>query len=92
MGRGRRRAQGTLIAALGLVALTGFGVALAGCVPDDVSPSTSATESPSPVFATDDEALAAAEAAYTAYLSASDAMLASGGTNTSAMASVESAA
>jgi hypothetical protein len=55
-----------------LVLATAVMLALAGCVPSD-SPATSApSASPTPVFASDAEALAAAEAAYAAYLKVSD--------------------
>jgi len=54
---------------------------MAGCVPpsDDVTPSPQ--PSSSPVFASDEEALAAAEAAYGEYLAVSDAIAADGGAN-----------
>jgi hypothetical protein len=62
-----------------LVLATAVMLALAGCVPSD-SPATSApSASPTPVFASDAEALAAAEAAYAAYLKVSDQILAGGG-------------
>jgi len=47
-------------------------LALAGCVPVDSHPSSSPTGSATPVFASDAEALAAAEKAYLAYLKVSD--------------------
>lgn len=61
--------------------LTGLLVALTlvACVPDDepVRPDPSPTESP--IFASDEEALAAAEAAYGAYLNVSNEILNQGG-------------
>jgi hypothetical protein len=47
-------------------------LALAGCVPADPHPSASPSASATPVFASDAEALAAAEKAYAAYLKVSD--------------------
>jgi len=47
-------------------------LALAGCVPTDGHPSPSLSASATPVFASDAEALAAAEKAYAAYLKVSD--------------------
>ncbi|WP_157981708.1 hypothetical protein [Protaetiibacter intestinalis] len=51
---------------------------LVGCVPSD-PPVTPPPTSADPVFASDEEALAAAEEAYRAYISAVDDILASGG-------------
>jgi hypothetical protein len=50
-------------------------LALAGCVPVDSQPSASPSASATPVFASDAEALAAAEKAYAAYESAVDESL-----------------
>jgi len=47
-------------------------LALAGCVPVDSKPSATPSASATPVFASDAEALAAAEKAYAAYLKVSD--------------------
>jgi len=52
---------------------------LAGCVPVDSKPSTSPSASATPVFASDAEALAAAEKAYAAYLKVSEAITGDGG-------------
>ncbi|WP_129586662.1 hypothetical protein [Microterricola viridarii] len=54
---------------------------LTGCVnaPLPVPSPTETPDAAAPLFATDEEALAAAEAAYAAYLAASDEILASGG-------------
>jgi hypothetical protein len=52
---------------------------LAGCVPTSPSPSPTPEASSTPVFASEEEALAAAEEAYAAYQAASDAVGASGG-------------
>ena len=60
--------------------LAGAALVLAGCVPSGphaTSPSPSATS----IFASDEEALAAAEKAYAAYLQVSDQILADGGNN-----------
>jgi len=54
-------------------------LALAGCVPVDSKPSTSPSASATPVFASDAEALAAAEKAYAAYLKVSDQIANDGG-------------
>ena len=56
-------------------------LALAGCVPTPTpTPSTSAATD-APVFASDEEALAAATEAYAAYLKVSDAVGSEGGSN-----------
>ena len=61
-------------------------LALTGCVPDDepvvVDPSPSAT----PIFESEEEALAAAEAAYGEYLAVSDLISASGGDDVEGLA------
>lgn len=64
------------VASLGLALLL-----LSGCLPQ--SPTVMPTPQPSstPVFASDEEALAAAEAAYAEYLRVSDAITADGGAN-----------
>jgi hypothetical protein len=54
-------------------------VALAGCVPTGGHPSESPSATASPVFASDAEALAAAEKAYAAYLKVSDQIFIDGG-------------
>ena len=53
--------------------------ALAGCVPSDSQPSAAPSPSATPVFASDAEALAAAEKAYAAYLKVSDEIANDGG-------------
>ena len=64
--------------------------ALAGCVSAPTpTPSTSAATD-APVFASDEEALAAATEAYSAYLAAIDTVLAQGGGDTSKLADVAS--
>lgn len=63
-------------------------LALSGCVPtaepDPIPPTPTVT----PVFATEEEALAAAEAAYREYLAVSDAILADGGRDRARLQSV----
>lgn len=54
-------------------------LALAGCVPADLHGSPSPHASATPVFASDAEALAAAEKAYAAYLKVSDEIANDGG-------------
>jgi len=63
-------------------------LALAGCVPSDPHPSTSPSASATPVFASDAEALAAAEKAYAAYLKVSDQVANDGGKNPERLKSV----
>lgn len=60
----------------GLVALT-----LTGCQTDDPIVVPQPEPSSTPLFASEEEALAAAEEAYAGYLAASDAVLADGGAN-----------
>ena len=52
---------------------------LSGCGDPTTTPSPPPSPSSTPVFASDEEALAAAEQAYAAYLAVSDAILADGG-------------
>ena len=56
-------------------------LALTGCVPTNAHPSGSPSASATPVFASDAEALAAAEKAYAAYLKVSDEIANDGGKN-----------
>ena len=53
-------------------------LAATGCAPDPAAPHTPAPTS-TPLFASDEEALAAAEEAYAAYLAVADQILADGG-------------
>ena len=55
------------------------GLSLGGCAPDAPAPKPTASPSATPLFATDEEALAAAEEAYAAYLRVSDTITAEGG-------------
>ena len=55
------------------------GLSLGGCAPDAPAPKPTASPSATPLFATDEEALAAAEEAYAAYQAMSDAILMDGG-------------
>lgn len=64
-------------AALGVTALLALAM-LSGCVPAATHTSTPTPEA-TPLFATDDEALAAATKAYAAYLKMSDTILSDGG-------------
>jgi hypothetical protein len=64
------------IAGLGLVVLL-----LSGCLPQPHTANPRPQPSSTPVFASDEDALAAAEAAYAEYLRVSDAITADGGGN-----------
>lgn len=66
-----RRAWGAAAIALGLAVACG----LSGCVADTPKPVASTTPTVAPVFASEEEALAAATEAYAAYLEVSDAIL-----------------
>lgn len=57
---------------LTILTLTGTTLALVGCLPDTPAPSPPAPTSSAPLFATDEEALAAAEEVYREYLAATD--------------------
>jgi hypothetical protein len=61
---------------------------LAGCVPSATPVIPTATPTATPVFASEAEALAAAEAAYKAYLKVSDEILKDGGKNPERLLSV----
>jgi hypothetical protein len=58
-------------------------LALAGCVPSDSHASAAPSASATPLFASDAEALAAAEKAYAAYLRVSAEITADGGSDSS---------
>lgn len=61
--------------------VTALVLLLSGCVGSPPPNAATPTPSVTPVFATEEEALAAAEAAYTRYLEVSDAIGADGGAN-----------
>lgn len=62
------------VATLALAALL-----LSGCVPEEAPPTAAPTPSSTPVFASEEDALAAAEAAYAEFQDTSDSILAEGG-------------
>ena len=62
-----------------LLVILALSLALTGCVPDDDPIVVDPEPSASPIFESDEEALAAAEEAYGAYLSISDQVLNDGG-------------
>jgi hypothetical protein len=73
--------------------LAGIGVALllvgsAGCIGPEPAEPLKRGRGGAPVFASDEEALAAAEAAYAAYLAVSDAIFNEGGTQAERLAAV----
>jgi len=65
---------------------------LTGCVPPSGHPSMSPSASSTPVFASDAEALAAAEKAYAAYVRISDQILIDGGAHPERLQPITSAA
>ena len=69
-----RMRTSALLAAAGLLVIT-----LTGCQTDDPPIVPQPEPSTTPLFASEEEALAAAEEAYAGYLAASDAVLAGGG-------------
>ncbi|NUT58868.1 MAG: hypothetical protein HOQ00_08525 [Agromyces sp.] len=65
-----------------VVVATGLALALAGCVGAPApTPTPTSAATPEPIFASDEEALAAAEAAYAKYNAASAIVTAEGGMN-----------
>lgn len=72
--RGRMRVLLALIVATALLAVT-------GCVPDEPMPTLPPTPTAEPVFESEEEALAAAEEAYAAYVDMSNRIAADGGMN-----------
>src|SRR4051812_14875779 len=72
----RRSSPTSPIAAL---LIAGLGLALAGCVPSEPPVTSPPTSDAQPVFASDEEALAAAEEAYGAYIAMVDEILRNGG-------------
>lgn len=71
--------EGMRIMAIGVLVLGALG--LVGCVPEDRPPTSLPTPSGEPVFESEEEALAAAEDAYAAYLEMSDLIASEGGAN-----------
>lgn len=67
-----------------------FLIAVTGCEGAAPHVTVGSTPSSTPVFASDEEALAAAEAAYGAYLEVSDAIFAEGGANPERLGEVAS--
>ena len=77
----RRTPEGTRRAAIVLAALA-VVLSLSGCFADEEpAPTTPPVPTATPVFATEEEALAAAEEAYANYLRVTDAIFADGGSN-----------
>ena len=76
-----------LLLAAGAVAIL---VAVSGCDAADPRVTPAPTPSATPVFASDEEALAAAEVAYAAYLAVSDAIFAEGGADPERLSGVAS--
>ena len=76
------------LAAVALV--VAIGLTASGCATDDPAPKPSTSTSAAPLFASDEEALAAAEEAYAAYLAVSDTITADGGANVGRIDSVVS--
>ncbi|MFC6355069.1 hypothetical protein [Luethyella okanaganae] len=74
----RLMSRGITAALVGVVLLV---MGVAGCVKTPVQPPVSTTDAPAPVFASDEEALAAAEEAYAAYLAVGDEISKQGGDN-----------
>jgi outer membrane murein-binding lipoprotein Lpp len=68
-------------AALTIASVALVSLLLSGCVPPQPVETPSPEASVTPIFATDEEALAAATAAYAAYLTVSDQIAADGGAN-----------
>lgn len=69
-----RKMAGTVAALAGILLLS-------GCVPSDPLPTLPPTPTSTPVFASEEEALAAAEEAYAAYLEVSNEVGETGGTD-----------
>jgi hypothetical protein len=73
-------------AAVTLVLVT--ALAATGCTPEAPRANEKPTPTSTPLFASDEEALAAAEEAYAAYLAVTDQIFADGGTDTSMLGAV----
>jgi hypothetical protein len=71
------------------LALTALLLSIAGCSPEPAPPTaTPSSPAAEPLFASDEEALAAAEAAYREYLESSGRVFASGGANVESLEEV----
>jgi hypothetical protein len=90
MPRTPRRAAALLLAAATLASLAACAPAEPGGADPTSSPSAEATHAP--IFASDEEALAAAVAAYQAYLALSDSITAGGGVSAGRIREVTSEA
>jgi predicted PhzF superfamily epimerase YddE/YHI9 len=73
----------------GLAPAVLVALALAGCTPAGPVHTERPTPEPTPLFASDEEALAAAEAAYGRYLEVSDSVATGGWADTAPLSSVE---
>ena len=71
-----------------VVLATVSALALGGCVPSELDPISSPEPTATPVFASEEEALAAATDAYAAYQAAADAIFADGGNDPSRIENV----
>jgi hypothetical protein len=85
----RPPAARTAVTGLALSVGVALTLALTGCAPDAAVP-TPPEPTVEPIFASDEEALAAAEAAYAAYLEVSDQVLKAGAEDTEPLRSVVS--
>ncbi len=75
-----------------MVALAAATVLLSGCAPAAPPAAESPPPSSQPIFASDAEALAAAEAAYAEYLAVGDSVLSGGGVDTESLLAVATGA
>ncbi|HEU0180866.1 MAG TPA: hypothetical protein VFR16_01660, partial [Agromyces mariniharenae] len=74
-----------------VVVATGLALALAGCVSAPTpTPTPTAADTPAPIFASDEEALAAAETAYARFVEATTAVTNGGGASPDGLDSVAS--
>lgn len=79
---------GTTVGVVALLLAMALALALAGCVPDAPVATPAPSPTSTPVFASDEEALAAAEEAYRAYLAVSDQIGNEGGADPERIADV----
>jgi hypothetical protein len=71
----------TIVRRAGVAVAIAAALTLAACTPPSDGPTRSRSPSATPLFSSDEEALAAAEEAYAAYLRVSDQILMDGGNN-----------
>jgi hypothetical protein len=78
----------TIVRRAGVAVAIAAGLTLAACTPPSDGPTRSPSPSATPLFSSDEEALAAAEEAYAAYVTVTDQIFSEGGADLDRLSSV----